>query len=85
MGFPLPILYLSIFFFLEIKVGNKISEAKEFFNATHPFLYFIEGPDGLVLFIGKVENPLEEDARQLPSRAGIDDDTPGMFLDKITF
>ncbi|CAH1153432.1 unnamed protein product [Phaedon cochleariae] len=54
----------------DVNIGNKFGEANDVFNATHPFLFFIEGPNGTVLFIGKVENPLEEEQIPLPSRWG---------------
>nr|XP_023013441.1 uncharacterized protein LOC111503378 [Leptinotarsa decemlineata] len=51
-----------------VNIGNKFGEAKEEFIATHPFLFYIEGPNGTLLFIGKVENPLEETQMPLPTR-----------------
>ncbi|XP_018571319.1 uncharacterized protein LOC108910995 [Anoplophora glabripennis] len=42
-----------------VNIGNKFGEPKENFHATHPFLFFIEGPNGIILFNGKIENPSE--------------------------
>ncbi|KAG5895061.1 hypothetical protein JTB14_021028 [Gonioctena quinquepunctata] len=52
----------------DINIGNKFGEAKSVFIASHPFLFYIEGPNGTLLFIGKVENPLEENQLPLPTR-----------------
>lgn len=53
-----------------------MGENKEIFKATHPFLFFIEGPGGSILYIGKVENPLDDQERvtPLPARAGTDEE-----------
>lgn len=48
----------------DVNIGNKFGEATDIFNATHPFLFFIEGPNGSILFNGKIENPAEQE--QIP-------------------
>ncbi|KAJ8950296.1 hypothetical protein NQ318_021153, partial [Aromia moschata] len=53
----------------DVNIGNKFGEPKDVFNATHPFLFFIEGPNGTVLFNGKIENPAEEGEQLLPNRS----------------
>ncbi|KAL3289709.1 hypothetical protein HHI36_023109 [Cryptolaemus montrouzieri] len=46
----------------DVQLTNKFGEVDNFFNATHPFMFFIEEPTtGTILFIGKVENPLHID------------------------
>lgn len=51
-----------------VNIGNKIGEAEAFFEATHPFLFFIEEEStGSILFAGKLENPLEEEPGPLPT------------------
>ncbi|CAH1112898.1 unnamed protein product [Psylliodes chrysocephalus] len=43
----------------ELTIGNKFGEQITTFEATHPFMFFIEEEiNGIVLFVGKVENPL---------------------------
>lgn len=38
----------------------------EEFEATHPFMFFIEDEStGTILFLGKVENPLDYDVAKL--------------------
>ncbi|KAJ8981485.1 hypothetical protein NQ317_007011 [Molorchus minor] len=54
----------------DVNIGNKFGEPKDVFNATHPFLFFIEGPNGTILFNGKVENPLEEGGLSTENRYG---------------
>ncbi|CAH1969976.1 unnamed protein product [Acanthoscelides obtectus] len=44
----------------DVSIGNKFGESVERFNATHPFMFFIEGPSGTVLFIGKLDDPMPE-------------------------
>ncbi|KAJ8926902.1 hypothetical protein NQ314_020754 [Rhamnusium bicolor] len=60
----------------DVNIGNKFGEPRDIFNATHPFLFFIEGPNGSILFNGKVENPLEEESLPIPTRLGDDDEIP---------
>ncbi|KAJ8957705.1 hypothetical protein NQ318_017600 [Aromia moschata] len=53
----------------EINIGNKIGETDAVFDATHPFLFFIEEQsNGNILFAGKLENPLDEEALPLAPR-----------------
>ncbi|KAJ3639326.1 hypothetical protein Zmor_002691 [Zophobas morio] len=55
----------------EVQVGNKFGEVDYVFNATHPFMFFLEEQTtGTILFVGKVENPLDSNAMPLPSRFG---------------
>ncbi|CAG9857849.1 unnamed protein product [Phyllotreta striolata] len=42
----------------ELSIGNKFGENDVKFEATHPFMFFIEEQQGSLLFMGKVENPL---------------------------
>lgn len=50
------------FFFVEVIIGNKIGVPDVVFNATHPFLFFIQDDTtGTILFLGKVENPLYQE------------------------
>ncbi|VEN61957.1 unnamed protein product [Callosobruchus maculatus] len=44
----------------DVSIGNKFGENVERFNATHPFMFFIEGPSGTVLFIGKLDDPVQD-------------------------
>ncbi|XP_057655846.1 heparin cofactor 2-like [Diorhabda carinulata] len=41
----------------EFNVGNKFAENILTFNASHPFMFFIEGPNNTILFVGKCEDP----------------------------
>lgn len=51
----------------EVQVGNKFGDVEGVFNATHPFLFFIEEQtQGSIVFIGKLENPLEANPLPLP-------------------
>lgn len=44
-----------------INIGNKFGESETVFEATHPFLFYIEEESsGTILFVGKVDNPLDE-------------------------
>jgi serpin peptidase inhibitor clade A protein 3 len=55
----------------EVQVGNKFGVVDYVFNATHPFLFFLEEQTkGTILFVGKVENPLETNAVPIPPRFG---------------
>lgn len=55
-------------FFAAVNIGNKIGDVEAYFEATHPFLFFIEEETtGSILFAGKLENPLEEDPQPLPA------------------
>ncbi|KAL1492979.1 hypothetical protein ABEB36_011131 [Hypothenemus hampei] len=46
----------------DVIIGNKIGVPEDVFNATHPFLFFIQDDNtGTVLFLGKVENPLYQE------------------------
>ncbi|RZC35848.1 serpin B6, partial [Asbolus verrucosus] len=55
----------------EVQVGNKFGEVDYVFNATHPFLFFLEEQtSGTILFVGRVENPLESNSVPLPPRFG---------------
>jgi hypothetical protein len=57
--------------FSEVQVGNKFGVVDYVFNATHPFLFFLEEQTkGTILFVGKVENPLETNAVPIPPRFG---------------
>ncbi|KAJ8923743.1 hypothetical protein NQ315_010324 [Exocentrus adspersus] len=57
----------------DVNIGNKFGEPREVFYATHPFLFFIEGPNGSVLFNGKIENPLQtEDSAVSTNLAGVE-------------
>lgn len=54
-----------------MQLGNKLGETTNMFNATHPFMFFIEEHNsGTILFAGKIENPLEIDPIPLPPRFG---------------
>nr|XP_969874.1 PREDICTED: serpin B6 [Tribolium castaneum] len=54
-----------------VQVGNKFAEVDYVFNATHPFMFFLEEQtSGTILFVGKVENPLETVGVPLPPRFG---------------
>ncbi|XP_074033585.1 serine protease inhibitor 2 [Leptinotarsa decemlineata] len=53
----------------EITVGNKFGEPQSSFHANHPFMFYIEEElTGTILFVGKCENPLEEDPASLAPR-----------------
>ncbi|XP_057657339.1 serine protease inhibitor 27A-like [Diorhabda carinulata] len=53
----------------ELTIGNKFGELLSTFHATHPFLFYIEEEtSGTILFIGKVENPLEVDPQPLAQK-----------------
>ncbi|XP_066255050.1 serine protease inhibitor 27A [Euwallacea similis] len=46
-----------------VVIGNKIGTPDATFNATHPFLFFIQDDNsGTILFIGTVQNPLNREA-----------------------
>ncbi|XP_017772391.1 PREDICTED: uncharacterized protein LOC108559574 [Nicrophorus vespilloides] len=54
-----------------IQIANKFGDAQIDFNATHPFLFFIEDQTThTILFVGKVENPLDSNPIPTPSRFG---------------
>ncbi|XP_066158010.1 serine protease inhibitor 2 [Euwallacea fornicatus] len=45
-----------------VVIGNKIGVPNAMFNATHPFLFFIQDDtSGTILFIGTVQNPLNKE------------------------
>lgn len=60
--------------FLDIELGSKFGDADIIFNATHPFLIFVEeSKTGSIVFAGKVQNPLQTESLSfppLPSRFG---------------
>ncbi|OXU25130.1 hypothetical protein TSAR_009543, partial [Trichomalopsis sarcophagae] len=66
----------------EIDIGNKMND--ETFQADQPFLFYIEDEStGTILYMGLVNNPLEETgisessaAPQMPSRVGGHEDAP---------
>lgn len=59
--------FVSIF--LAVQLVNKFGEAESTFNATYPFVFFIqENTVGSVLFVGKVENPLQSESVFTPTR-----------------
>lgn len=63
---------LTYFFneYVDITIGNKFGDADNVFNASHPFMFFIEEQtNGTILFVGKIENPLEIHS-ELPNRFG---------------
>lgn len=61
--------YWIFFTITDVQLTNKFGEADSFFNATHPFVFFVEElSTGTILFIGKMVNPLELDAVPIPSR-----------------
>ncbi|KAF5296887.1 hypothetical protein FQR65_LT10153 [Abscondita terminalis] len=65
----------------EIQLGNKFGESDTVFNATHPFLYFLEHQEtGTILFAGKMVNPL--DSVELASRQGGDTSKPTPVLNE---
>ncbi|KAF5288380.1 hypothetical protein FQA39_LY15470 [Lamprigera yunnana] len=50
----------TIYAATEIQLGNKFGESDTIFNATYPFLFFLEHQStGTILFAGKIVNPLE--------------------------
>ncbi|KAF7268462.1 hypothetical protein GWI33_018352 [Rhynchophorus ferrugineus] len=50
----------------DVIIGNKIG-LSDTFNATQPFLFFIqEDKEGVVFYVGKVENPLLQDLELKP-------------------
>lgn len=50
-----------------VNIGNKFGEPQYYFNASHPFLFFVlEETGSNILFMGKVENPLESDVKPSP-------------------
>lgn len=52
-----------------MQLGNKFGNVENFFNATHPFLFFVEEQTtGSIIFVGKLENPLETQPFPLPPR-----------------
>ncbi|XP_044764996.1 uncharacterized protein LOC123321453 [Coccinella septempunctata] len=62
----------SVYSATDVQVINKFGEVDNVFNATHPFMFFIEEQKrGTILFAGKVENPLHLDT--LTSRGGAPD------------
>ncbi|KAF2884871.1 hypothetical protein ILUMI_21290 [Ignelater luminosus] len=61
----------EIYVATDIELGSKFGDADIIFNATHPFLIFVEErKTGSIVFAGKVENPLQTDFVPLPSRFG---------------
>lgn len=55
----------------DVQVGNKNKEPNVIFNASHPFLFFVEDQrSGSILFIGKVVDPRKANGFELPSRFG---------------
>lgn len=52
-----------------MQVGNKNKEPNVVFNASHPFLFFVEDQrSGSILFIGKVADPRKRDVLDVPNR-----------------
>lgn len=52
--------FFQFFFFIpvEFQLINKFGGSDEVFNASHPFLFFIEDEStGTIVFVGKVVNP----------------------------
>ncbi|ENN81160.1 hypothetical protein HUJ04_012580 [Dendroctonus ponderosae] len=46
----------------DVIIGNKIGVPENVFNATHPFIFFIQDDNsGTILFLGKVDSPLYQD------------------------
>lgn len=63
---------------------NKFKETDNVFNASHPFLFFVEEQStGSLLFAGKVENPLETES-QFPYRYGEEDTVQGKLLRSVS-
>ncbi|GJQ65738.1 SRPN3 [Trypoxylus dichotomus] len=62
----------TIYTTTQITIGNKFgSESGTIFNASRPFLFYVqEEVTQNIVFIGKVENPLDVDAIPLPPRYG---------------
>lgn len=56
----------------DVQVGNKNKEPTVIFNASHPFLFFVEDQrSGSILFIGKVVDPHKVDnTADFPNRFG---------------
>lgn len=51
----------------DVQVGNKNKEPNVVFNASHPFLFFVEDQrSGAILFVGKVVDPRKVD--DIPNR-----------------
>lgn len=56
----------------DVTVINKFGDVENTFNASHPFMFFLEEQTtGTILFTGKVENPLEESLTNRISDSGI--------------
>ncbi|XP_072401833.1 uncharacterized protein [Diabrotica undecimpunctata] len=51
-----------------VTIGNKMGENTIKFNVSHPFMFFIDGPNGTLLFVGKCEDPNEADPLDIPNR-----------------
>ncbi|XP_045481195.1 uncharacterized protein LOC123685563 [Harmonia axyridis] len=67
----------------DVQVINKFGEVDNVFNATHPFMFFIEEQTrGTILFAGKVENPLHLET--IASRGGVSEsEEPKKVLNSI--
>lgn len=56
---------LIFYCFTEVALGNKFGTPDASFNASNPFVFYIEDEfTGNVLFVGKIENPTQ--IEQLP-------------------
>ncbi|XP_018330333.1 uncharacterized protein LOC108740504 [Agrilus planipennis] len=61
----------TIFAATEIHVGNKFGDVDNIFNASYPFMFFVEDQtSGTIIFIGKVVNPLATEPIAVPVRIG---------------
>ncbi|XP_028141335.1 uncharacterized protein LOC114335311 [Diabrotica virgifera virgifera] len=58
----------EIFSASAVNVGNKFAENTMIFNASHPFMFFVDGPNGTILFVGQYENPDAVDPSEVPNR-----------------
>ncbi|KRT81068.1 hypothetical protein AMK59_5123 [Oryctes borbonicus] len=69
----------AIYTATQITIGNKFGgEPVTLFNASRPFLFYVqEETTKNILFMGKVENPLDTDAIPLPPRYGDDSNGAG--------